>query len=177
MTSPTPPATVAVVNQTYRECLKVLFQRDYYQAFYDRTIKYSRAFDYSIGLGSAMSGGTGLGILADPRFAWVCGIMTTVSVLLSIAKGVWDWPGQLKFGLDRVQFYSGLHARYESLVDDINVACQWTNDFEKRRNELRSESGLSVADPYPQLDMAAKRAIQDAIKARVPYTTWWEWRS
>src|SRR5262245_35130657 len=119
---PTDPATITVVNQTYRECLDVLFERDYYQTLYEKTIRRSRVFDYSIGLGSAMSGGTGLGILADPNFAWVCGPVTTISVLLSIAKGIWDWPGQTKFTLERVQFYETLYQGYKSLVDDLDAA-------------------------------------------------------
>jgi hypothetical protein len=170
------PADTEVINQTYRECLGALFQRDYYQELYSRTIRYSRIFDYSIGLGSAMSGGSGLGILADPKFAWVCGPVTTVSVLLSIAKGVWDWPGKTKFTLERVQFYDDIYSRYQQLVDDLNVAKQWTDEFKNRRDNLRQNNRPPTADPYPQLGEKVQRAIQNSIKQRIKYTTWWEWR-
>lgn len=170
-------ADVEVVNQAYRECLDALYERDYYQELYNRTIRYARIFDYSIGLGSAMSGGTGLGILADAKFAWVCAVLTTVSVLLSIAKGIWDWPGKTKFALERVQFYGGVYSGYRYLIDDVNVAKQWNADFAKRRNDLRQNSTASTPDPYSQLSENARRSIQDAIKKRVSYTNWWEWRT
>jgi hypothetical protein len=170
-------ADAEVVTQAYRECLDALFNRDYYQELYNRTIRYARIFDYSIGLGSAMSGGTGLGILADPKFAWVCGIVTTVSVLLSIAKGIWDWPGKTKFTLERVQFYNGIYLGYRHLIDDINAAKQWNDDFAKRRNDLRQNSMPTTPDPFPQLSKNAQRSIQNSIKEQVNYTKWWEWRT
>ena len=166
-----------VVNQAYRECLSAVYERDYYQALHNRTIQYARVYDYSIGLGSAVSGGSGLGILADPKFAWLCGIVTTVSVLLSIAKGVWDWPGKTKFALERVQFYDRLYSGYRRLVDDINAAKQWNADFAKRRNDLRDGSPPSTPDPYPQLSEGARRIIQDSIKKRMNYTSWWQWKA
>lgn len=172
----TDPSTIAVVNQTYREFLDVLYNRDYYKALYNRTIRYSRIFDYAIGLGSAMSGGTGLGILADPSFAWICGPVTTISVLLSIAKGIWDWPGKTKFALERVQFYELACANYRSLVDDVNAAGQWNTDFANRRNEHRKNSSPATPDPYPQLSTNVQRSIQDAIKNRIKYKSWWEWK-
>ena len=168
--------TVVVVNQLYRERLGLLYERDYYLELYKRTIRYARVFDYSIGLGSAMSGGTGLGILADPKFAWICGIITTISILLSIAKGIWDWPGKTKFALDRIQFYDAAHSGYKSLTDDVNAAQQWNADFASRRNTLRQSSAPTTPDPYPQLSLKKKRSIQNAIKERVSYNTWWEWK-
>jgi hypothetical protein len=170
------PADIAVVNQMYRECLTSLFERDYYQELYNQTIKYSRYFDYSIGLGSAMSGGTGLGILANPNLAWLCGVVTTASVLLSIAKGIWDWPGKTKFALERIQFYEKLYFGYKALVDDVNVAMAWNTNFDQTRNTLRSSSVPPTPDPYPQFSLTAKQAIQNAIKKRITYTTWWSWK-
>jgi hypothetical protein len=170
-------ANTEVVNQTYRECLNAVYERDYYQALHSRTIQYARVYDYSIGLGSAVSGGSGLGILADPKFAWLCGIVTTVSVLLSIAKGVWDWPGKTKFALERVQFYDRLYSGYRRLVDDINAAKQWNADFAKRRNDLRDGSTPGTPDPYPQLRESVRRIIQDSIKKRMNYTSWWQWKA
>lgn len=169
-------AELEALNQTYRECLDALYDRDYYRELYDRTIRYAKAFDYSIGLGSAMSGGTGLGILADPKFAWLCGIVTTVSVLLSIAKGVWDWPGKTKFALDRVQFFDERYSDYRQLVDDVNATKQWNADFADRRNSLRQHRP-ATPDPYPQLSEKARRSIQNSIRKRVNYGTWWGWRA
>ena len=169
------PADLAAINQMYRECLAALFGRDYYQKLYNNTIWYSRVFDYSIGLGSAMSGGTGLGILANPNLAWLCGIITTASVLLSIAKGVWDWPGKTKFAMDRVQFYEKLYFDYKALVDDVNAAFEWNADFKARRESLRANSLPKPPDPYPELDEETKRVIQNAIKNRLDYKKWWSW--
>jgi hypothetical protein len=165
-----------VVNQAYREGLGALFSRDYYKAVYSKTIQYSKVFDYSIGLGSAMSGGSGLGILANPNFAWVCAILTTISVLLSVAKGVWDWPGKAKFALERVQFYDECYSGYQSLIDDINVAKEWTLEIAKRRIDLRQKNTSSTPDPYPELSKKAQREIQNSIKSRINYTSWWDWR-
>jgi hypothetical protein len=124
-----------------------------------------------------MSGGTGLGILGDAKFAWLCGTVTTVSVLLSIAKGVWDWPGKTKFALERVQFYDGVYSGYRYLVDDVNAAKQWNADFATRRNDLRKNSKPSTPDPYSKLGQNAQRSIQNRIKNRVQYANWWEWRA
>jgi hypothetical protein len=176
-TSEVADTNAAVVNQVYRECLTAVYERDYYQALHGRTIQYARVYDYSIGLGSAVSGGSGLGILADPKFAWICGIVTTVSVLLSIAKGVWDWPGKTKFALERVQFYERLYSGYRRLVDDINASKQWNTDFAKRRNDLRDGSTPSTPDPNPQLSESVRRTIQDGIKKRMNYTSWWQWKA
>jgi hypothetical protein len=96
-------------------------------------------------VGFCRADGSGLGILADPRFGWVCAIMTTVSVFLSVAKGVWDWPGKSKFALDRVQFYEKFYAGYRGLVDDVNAEQQWNDLFAGRRNELRNGS----TPPHP----------------------------
>src|SRR5262249_12897013 len=149
------------------------FKRDYYQKMYENTITYAKVFDYSIGLGSGISGGSGLGILADPKFAWICGPITTVSVLLSIAKGVWDWPGKSKFALDRIQFYSSLYDGYQSLVDDIQVALDWkVPEFQDRRTALKNKSTPPTPDPYKQLSRKTQEAIQDKITG---YKTWWVW--
>lgn len=166
----------AALNQTYRECLKARFNRNYYQFLYNRTIRYAKSFDYLIGLGSAASGGTGLGILATPSFAWVCGPITTISVLLSVAKGVWDWAGKAKFSLDRMQFYDKLSTDYQSLVDDVDAAQQWTADFAQRRDALRENSNPGTPDPYPELSEKLRRTIQSQVKTQISYKQWWEWR-
>lgn len=164
------------LNQTYREFLNASFQRNYYQTLYSRTIRYAKSFDYLIGLGSAASGGTGLGILANPSFAWVCGPITTISVFLSVAKGVWDWAGKSKFSLDRVQFYDKLSSDYRSLIDDVNAAQEWNTNFSQKRDALRQNSNPGTPDPYPQLSDKVKRKIQVGVKAQIPYRQWWEWK-
>jgi hypothetical protein len=163
------------INQMYRECLAALFKRDYYQEMYNRTIRYAKVFDYSIGLGSAASGGTGLGILANPQFGWLCGAMTTVSVVLSIAKGVWDWSGKSKFALDRTYFYSKLYAGYNLLVDDVNAHREWNKSFSERRDALRGASLPDSPDPYPEMELQVRKQIQDNIKAKLDYRKWWMW--
>lgn len=169
------PGPGPAINQMYRECLAALFKRDYYQEMYNKTIRYAKVFDYSIGLGSAASGGTGLGILANPQFGWLCAAMTTVSVFLSIAKGVWDWSGKSKFALDRTYFYSKLYTGYSSLVDDVNANREWNKSFSDRRDALRTASHPDAPDPYPELDVQVRRQIQDGIKSKVDYRKWWMW--
>jgi hypothetical protein len=164
-----------VVNQMYRECLDLGYRRDYYQEVYSRTVKYAKMFDYSIGLGSAATGGTGLGILASSAFAWVCAIITTVSVFLSIAKGVWDWSGKLKFALDRTQFYEKIYDDYRALVDDVSAEGAWNAKFAERRVALRGSRIPSPPDPYPQLSLEVRRAIQNRLKAELQYHKWWMW--
>jgi hypothetical protein len=169
------PGPGPAVNQMYRECLVAAFKREYYQNLYNKTIRYAKVFDYSIGLGSAASGGTGLGILADARFGWICAIMTTVSVFLSVAKGVWDWSGKSKFALERAHFYGKLYAGYRALVDDVNAAQQWNDPFADRRNALRNGSTPDIPDPYPELREKVKRRVQERVKGQIDYRKWWMW--
>jgi hypothetical protein len=168
-----PPDAQTVVRQVHEECLGALYSRDYYRAFHSNTTKYAKSFDFAIALGSAVSGGTGLGILANPAFGWVCGSVTTLSVLLSVAKGVYDWPGKTKFAIDRIQFYENLYSKYRALVDDIGAAREWNSDFAARREALRDRANPDAPDPYGELSGAQRGTIQNAIKARINYKDWW----
>jgi hypothetical protein len=161
----------AQVNQLHNECLTALFRESYYKRLHSNTVGYAKIFDFSIALGSAASGGTGLGILADPRFGWLCGIATTFSVLLSVAKGVWGWDAKTKFALERVQFYSDLGTQYMALVDDLNAASAWNRDFEERRKALRSRSNPATPDPYSELSKKVQDQIQASVRQSVPFTT------
>jgi hypothetical protein len=163
------------VRQLYNECLNALFRESYYKRFHSRTVSYAKFFDFTIALGSAASGGTGLGILADPRFGWICGIVTTVAVFLSVAKGVYAWDAKTRFALERVQLYSELDSKYMALVDDVNAACTWNKDFQTRREELRTMSEPKTVDPYGEMSERKRREIQESLKKIVPYTTWWGW--
>jgi hypothetical protein len=167
----------ATVGLRTPEYLNALFHENYYKRLHVRTVTYAKAFDFTIALGSAASGGTGLGILADPRFGWLCAIVTTVSVLLSVAKGVWGWDQKTKFALERVQFYSDLNSKYMMLVDDLNAARTWRPDFETRRNEIRQKAMPPTIDPYGELPEKMKLAIQTSIKQTIPYKEWWGWSS
>lgn len=170
--APAPPQ----VKQLHRECLEAFFREDYYKRLHANTVRYAKIFDFSIALGSAASGGSGLGILADPRFGWLCGLVTTASVLLSVAKGVWGWDAKTKFALERVQFYSDLDSKYMALVDDLNAAGAWSAEFEARRIQLRERSSPTTPDPYPELSKQKQDEIQAAIKDKVQYKTWWGWQ-
>jgi hypothetical protein len=163
------------VTQLHNECLNAMFREGYYKKLHASTVRYAKIFDFSIALGSAASGGTGLGILADPRFGWICGVVTTISVLLSVAKGVWGWDAKTKFALERVQFYSDLGSKYMALVDDVNAAAAWNPEFQARRAALRANGAPTTPDSYPELSKQTQQEVQDAIKASVPYTTWWGW--
>ena len=169
-----PPDPKTVVEQVHKECLDALFARDYYKVFHATTTRYANVFDFAIALGSALSGGTGLGILANPAFGWLCGGITSLSVLLSIAKGVYNWPGKTKFAIERVQFYGSLYGKYQALVDDMNAAREWNDKFASQREALRVSANSGTADAFGDLSMDKQRAIQQGIKARIKYKEWWK---
>jgi hypothetical protein len=168
--------TATRVNQVYREYLTILFRQKYYNELYGRTVWWSKILDYLISVGSAASGGTGLGILATPAFAWACGPLTTISFFLGIAKANWGWADKSKFALDRVAFYDKLSGGYQSLVDDIDAARAWTEDFSNTRNALRQNATPSQPDPYRELRDKVKAKVQDSVQHQVQYKQWWEWK-
>lgn len=161
------------VNQVYREYLNAVFHKDYYRKRHEETVGYARHLDFLISLGTGIGGGTGLGILADPRFAWLCGIFTAISLVLSIAKATYNWPGKLDQSMKMVELYSRLSLRYRQLVEDIRYKRDWNDDFEKRFAELRRENEEIGPYDYPHWDDKKLRAVQEKVKARIKYENWW----
>jgi hypothetical protein len=126
---PTDAALVERANQVYKAYLDAIYNLDLYRADQDRTLTWSRGWDYIIGLSAAISGGSGLGILADPRLAWLCGGITTASIFLTVAKGTYDWPGRLKFDTERISDYNKLRLEWQYLKEDLDKTRNWMDDL------------------------------------------------
>ncbi len=162
------------VEQIHHAYLDIIFKLMHYEVQHAHTTKYSRHFDFAIGLGAAGSGGSGLGILADPLFAVPCAVITSVSVILAIAKNHYDWHGRVKTLLEMIQFYQPLATEYEYLVHDMNHARKWEQEFDKTHRRLRETLRHAPNNPYPHLKEDELRAIQNRVKHRIPYSKWWK---
>jgi hypothetical protein len=163
------------VNQVYRAYLNAIYELEYYRADQERTMTWSRRWDFIIGLSAAISGGSGIGVLADPRLAWLCGVIATGSVILTVGKSVYDWPGRLKVDTERINDYSRLRYDYQYLKDDVESNRVWSNQLENRFLELRKREQLPET-PYKRLNIKIRRAIQNGVKARYDYKRWWLWQ-
>lgn len=161
------------VRQIHHAYLDALYATEYFKAVHARTTRYARHFDFAIGLGAAVSGGSGLGILGDPAFAWACGVFTTVSFILTVAKAAYDWPGKLKSAAEMVEAYGRLSGRLLALVQDMNYRRSWQDEFDAAFVKLRDEEASFSADIYPPLPATVQAEIQAGIKRRVKYNEWW----
>ena len=88
------------VKSVYLGYLTAVFRRDYYKALRESVQKTCSHMDFAIGLGAAAGGGTGLGILADQRFAWLCAVITTVATVLAVAKTSYQWADRLQRSIE-----------------------------------------------------------------------------
>ncbi|OJX70439.1 hypothetical protein [Magnetospirillum sp. 64-120] len=161
------------VEQIYTTYLDAVYATDYFSEVHRATMTYGRFFDFAIGLGAAISGGSGLGILAHPSFAWLCAVITTLSIILTVAKSSYDWPGKMKMAAEMTEKYGTLSGKYQMLIEDINYVEQYSEKFEKIFQKLREEQALISTIPSPVLGEEKQREIQAAIKKRIPYKDWW----
>lgn len=171
-----PPDGAERANQLYRAYLNCAFDEEYYRGRHKETLSYSNNFDMSIGLGAALSGGSGLGILADPAFAWVCGIITSGSVIASVAKASYKIDTRAQAAMDRVVFYGGLRAKLYDLIQDVQASCAWSPSFEGRFLDLREKISNFAPYPFSHWDADKLRGVQEIIKARTDYESWWNFR-
>ena len=97
------------------------------------------------------------------RFAWLCAIITTASLILSAARSIYDWSGKLRNSMEQIEAYSKLSARYLQLVEDIRYRRAWNDDFEKRFRQLREENVEIRSRPYsyPHWGQDRLRKIQN----------------
>ncbi len=166
------------VNQVYRNYLNSLFWGEYYTAHHEAALKHARIFDFFIALGTLIAGGSGLGILAEPNLAWVCGLVTTIALVLSGLKTAYNWSNRIKVSSEKVAAYGGLSSEYHSLIEDINFRMAWTGDFENRFKRLREQTGkIPKSFDFGHLDTVRQRQIQNGIKDRIPYTKWWSFKA
>lgn len=170
---PSPTNYAERVQQIHGSYLKSVYATDYFKEVHRQIMQFAKHFDFAIGLGAAVSGGSGLGILRDPRFAWVCAALTTMSVVLTIAKTSYDWPGKLKSSSDLVEKYGRLSGKYQILVEDMNYRKSFGDDFDSAYKKLRDEELGFSPSLYPSLSLEKQRQIQSAIKQRIDYRAWW----
>jgi hypothetical protein len=114
--------------------------------------------------------------LADPHLAWLCGVITAVSIFLTVGKTTYDWPSRLKFDTERVNDYSKLRFDLQHLKEDAETTGKWGNDLEKRFVELRRTVAQIPQSPYKQLSLVKRRNIQNEIKNGNNYKRWWLWQ-
>ena len=162
------------INQLYRAYLLTSFEEEYYRERHSTSLETSNHFDLIVGLGAALSGGSGLGILANPAFAWVCGTLTSASVLAAVVKQSYRLDEKARASLERVALYGGARIEYLSLVQDVQAKKQWNEEFETRFSEMRSRFAKYSPFPYSHWDEERLRAIQNKIKNREDYEKWWK---
>ena len=115
-----------------------------------------------------------MGILADPRFAWLCGFITTASIVLTVAKTTFDWPGRLKYATEMVEKYGRISGKYQLLIEDLNYRQVFNAELDDAFKKLREEELDFARDDYPKLKVELQEAIQDAIRKRINYGKWWK---
>lgn len=170
------PQAIARANQVYRAYLNTIFEIDHYHENHARLTARSKHIDFLIALGAAASGGSGLGILASADFAWLCGVLTTVSTVGAVAKGSYDWSGRLQKSVEMIEFYTPIKQAFANLTEDINVSQSWTDEFEARYTALRDKLVDAPVETTPQLSIDVRRDIQNRIKQSIDYKSWWAWQ-
>ena len=168
---------VVRINQVYRGYLNTIFAMDCYHERHVRLAERSKHLDFLIAAGTAMTGGSGLGILAAPEFAWACGSLTVISTLGGIVKSSYGWAGRLQIYHERLKILAPISLRYKSLIEDIQASESWNSGFESRYAKLRDDLKAMPVDAFKELPIKTKREIQNAIKDRESYKTWWNWLS
>lgn len=168
-----PPNPLVRVNQLYYTYLDTVYECDYYRVMHDSVVGRARHLDFLIGVGTAVSGGSGLGILANPMFAWLCASLTTLSVVLSAAKSAYDWPGRVKAALERHQTFGEISGRLKGIVEDVQYRRGYTPEVESAYLKIRDEIRAVPANPYKEMSEARRRKIQNAIKQRINHKDWW----
>ena len=167
------PNIAARVRQIHHAYLETEFQVEYYTTLRDRTSRYAKHFDFLIGLGAAGSGGSGLGILGDARFAILCGILTSVSVILAIAKSTYDWQGRIAKSTELLGYYRPIALQYNQLIDDLNYNKKLDSEYEALHLKLRADTINAPVDPYPALKEKDKKSIKKSVRNNIDRTKWW----
>lgn len=169
------PGDVIRINQIYRAYLDRRFDLEHYICIQRETLQWARYWDFIIGFAAAISGGSGLGILADKKFAYLCALITTAAIILTVAKAVWDWPGKLKAINDRIVALSELAGRYKILVDDLQYRQALLPELNATFDKIRADDVKVIQDGFA-LSIKKQRDIQDRLKAQVKYKEWWNWK-
>jgi hypothetical protein len=161
------------VEQLYRCYLNALYATGYFRQVHLNTTRYAQHFDFSIGVGTAVSGGSGLSILADQRLAWLCAALTSTSVILSVAKANYNWAEKVKYTSDLTEKYGRLAGKYEILIDEINSKCKYDEKMDESFSLLRKEELDFSPQIFPDLNLEKQKEIQNRIKSSIDYKNWW----
>lgn len=161
------------IKQIHHAYLDVEFKVDYYIFIRDRTSRYAKHLDFAIGLGALASGGTGLGILGEPMFAWLCGILTTISVTVAVAKSNYDWNGRISKWTELLEHFRDIASQYKNLIDDLNYHHNLSPEYESLHLKLRAEFINAPKDPYPVLSKKLSEVIQQGVAERIDRKDWW----
>lgn len=161
------------VDILYKEYLNSLYSKEYSNIIVEKISGRIKHSDFGITLGTAISGGTGLGILADPRFAVACGSVSALSVILSTIKAAYQWPDKYKQAIEMAQHYSGICARYRPLVHKLNREKKWSNSIGAAFKEIDEDNSKYVPLDYIKLPDERRQRIQQEIREREKPQTWW----
>jgi hypothetical protein len=173
--SDNPPFDPGVrVRQFYANYLDSIYYIDYYREMNNKISEYTKHMDFLIALGGALSGGSGLGILASQWMAIPCGIVTGASIILSAAEKSYDWPGKSKKVFDYMQKYSVLYTEYRNLFEDVQASRLWNSEFERRFLASRERLDDIPLDEFPSLNLSIRERIQQEIEVRENPKSWWK---
>lgn len=167
------PNSKVRANQLYRRYLNSRYDEEYYKLHHGEIIRKTKVFDFWIGLGTFVTGGTGLGILADPAFAYVCGVLTTASVIASVYKHSMRLDQEAKDCLERMAFFATQRANWERLVEDLQSERDWSTDIETRYQKVVASSTGMPPFAHSLMKLEKQRELQDQIKAKVNYEKFW----
>lgn len=103
-----------------------------------------------------------------------CGVITVAALVVTAAKKAYDWPGQNSFAVDMIDRNGKLAGKLKSLIDDIWVVRDWTDEFEKTYGVLRTEISGLPEDSSPRLKDSIRNNIQTAIIERENPASWWK---
>jgi hypothetical protein len=163
----------ARVGQVKVDCLKAIYSRDYYKKFLDIYTSRIEYIDLCLAISTGLTGVSGLAILKEPNFGWVCGAITAISLALSGIKKHYKMLEKVGYAYERLQFFEVHSHEMMMFVNDLNAGRAWTKAAEDRYKRILSKRDLTKADKYPDLPLKVRREIQDAIKARLNYKSWW----
>jgi hypothetical protein len=168
------PSPKLRVKQAYDTYLDSLYDIECYKRVYNDTEKYGRHFEFVIALSGALSGGSGLGILASSWMAIPCSILTAIALILSVAKQTYAWPKRASFAVDMIERNGRIAGKLKDLVQDIQAFQNWNAEFQKRFDAVRSEINTLPAYIGPELNVQIRSSIQDEIINSERPEMWWK---
>jgi hypothetical protein len=163
------------VNRLYTTYLGSLYAVEYYRCVNQRNFRYSRHFEFAIALGTALSGGSGLGVFSYPQLAWVCSVFASISLILTAAKAAYDWPGRIKKVSELIEKFSKTGAKVGLLVEEVDLDQKWSKAVDERYRAILQEESEIIEGEREKLPEDVERRIQNDIRTRSRCESWWNW--